>query len=471
MPTPLVVAAAARVAVKTPAGKMHRTRGEANTKSIDLLAQQFQTLAEADAEYWAFENKADRDLVHDLLHYPAMMVPRLQRELMAECASWDPGIQTIFDPFVGSGTVLTEAMLLGKDFVGMDINPLAVLACRAKSELFDIGLLRRELRLLLSNIHADRSSSIDVTFTNRDKWFTEGVCVGLSKLRRAILNRRNPQVRRFWWVALAETVRLTSNSRTSTVKLHLRPESEIENRPDPIVRFEELAARNITMLEEKQRLLAERQLLSEDRYVHEVAVRVGDCRATADREHDLLVTSPPYGDNHTTVTYGQASYLALQWIARSDIGQKVPDDAFVNTHALDTASLGGSRKDAMVGAEPALDRSAALRRTIDQLRDQPRDRPTRVCAFFRDFDKALDAILPQIRSGGLMIWTVGDRSVGGLRVPFAPILRQLIGPRAELVTLIDRRIPSSSKTMPTRNSVTTTMATENIVILRKRDAS
>ena len=29
---------------------------------------------------------------------------------------------------------------------------------------------------------------------------------------------------------------------------------------------------------------------------------------------DLICTSPPYGDNHTTVTYGQFSILPLLWI-------------------------------------------------------------------------------------------------------------------------------------------------------------
>ncbi|MTV66983.1 modification methylase, partial [Streptococcus pneumoniae] len=36
---------------------------------------------------------------------------------------------------------------------------------------------------------------------------------------------------------------------------------------------------------------------------------------------DLICTSPPYGDNSTTVTYGQYSMLPLFWIDRTDLGE------------------------------------------------------------------------------------------------------------------------------------------------------
>ncbi len=65
-----------------------------------------------------------------------MMVPEMLGQLMRLICDTDRNINTVFDPFAGSGTVLTEAMLLGKSFVGFDINPLAVLLCEAKSGPF-----------------------------------------------------------------------------------------------------------------------------------------------------------------------------------------------------------------------------------------------------------------------------------------------------------------------------------------------
>jgi len=41
------------------------------------------------------------------------------------------------DPFCGSGGVLVEAKLLGRNSVGVDINPLAVIIAKAKTTPID----------------------------------------------------------------------------------------------------------------------------------------------------------------------------------------------------------------------------------------------------------------------------------------------------------------------------------------------
>jgi hypothetical protein len=437
--------------------------------SVGRLADRLNSYASIDADYWSFAEKDDRDFVHSIFHYPAMMVPRLQRELMQTCVNWDKAIKTVYDPFAGSGTVMTEAMLLGLDFYGTDINPLAALVCRAKAEYFDADRLEADLRRVLRDAARDRHSKVTVSFPNRDKWFAPHVAGGLSKLYRAISARPGSAMRRFWWVAVAETVRLTSNSRTSTVKLHIRPHSELSNRPDPISVFAEVAARNVQVLREQQQLLEERQLLSGNTYCGRVNLAVADVRVPrSDVLADIMVTSPPYGDNHTTVPYGQASYLPLQWIDRRDIAPGVGDECVASTHFTDTASLGGSRKIRPAEIDSLLDRSLHLRRTLERLATERRDRRLRVASFYRDVDASLEPILRHLRPGGIMIWTVGERSVGGQTIPMAQILRELLGRRASLVAHLDRSIPQARKRMASRNSTTSTMGSETILVMQKR---
>lgn len=45
-------------------------------------------------------------------------------------------IDSVGDPFVGSGTVLTETMLKGLRFWGTDINPLSILSSMVKKGPF-----------------------------------------------------------------------------------------------------------------------------------------------------------------------------------------------------------------------------------------------------------------------------------------------------------------------------------------------
>jgi hypothetical protein len=441
--------------------------GKVEPTDIRALATRLEDLAAANSEYWSFAGNGDRDYLHSLIRYPAMMVPRLQRALLETCISWDPSIERVYDPFVGSGTVMTETMLLGRSFVGADINPLAILICRAKSEYLDALTLRHDLVRLLSAVDADTSDAVDITFPHMHKWFESHVLIGLCRLRRAILGRRYGRTRRFWWIVLAETMRLVSNSRTSTVKLHLRPAAEIQNRPDPVARFREISDRSVEIVAAQQEILEARGLLLGGVYQRRIELEVADVRGHTTTRADLLMTSPPYGDNHTTVTYGQASYLPLQWVPAKDIGKGVDPSLSASTHSIDTASLGGSRSKFAHNVERALDRSPTLRRVMDELKDQPMDRRTRVVNFFRDFDLGLDSVVANLHPGAIMLWTVGDRSVGGMRIPMALVLRQLLGTRAEYVTDLRRSIPAATKRMPARNALTSTMGSETILVLRK----
>ena len=65
-----------------------------------------------------------------------------------------------------------------------------------------------------------------------------------------------------------------------------------------------------------------------------------------------------------------------------------------------------------------------------------------------------------------MIWTVGNRCVGGEPVPTDAILTDLLAAKgSQLVTRISRTIPS--KRMATRNAITSTMRGEAILVFRK----
>ena len=461
-----------------PVGRLGSWGQTLRSQSVELsdgpcttaIAERLDELANGDDDYWSFVDRDDREFVHSLFQYPAMMVPRLQRQLIEAFIDWDPVIRTVYDPFLGSGTVMTESMLQGLDFIGGDINPLAVLVAQAKSEMFDSDLLKAELRPILNRASDGQNSSRSVDFPNLQKWFEPHVIKGLNDLRTSIMACKYDTVRRFWWVALAETIRLASNSRTSTVKLHVRPASEIANRPDPLPLFERIAKRNLRVLRQQQILLHKRGFLDGSKYCGQVSLHIGDVRTTVwHKQADLMVTSPPYGDNHTTVTYGQASYLPLQWIDRADIEGLQSDECIENTHRIDTLSLGGSRSQKYERLEALLERSTNLRQAYDDLATAPRDCRSRVIAFYTDLDDRLGRIVGRVRAGGLLVWTTGDRTVGGVKIKMAPILQDLLGQRTDFVTTLCREIPQSRKRMPRRNASTVTMGGETILVVRRTE--
>jgi hypothetical protein len=433
-----------------------------------LLHQRFYALTKKDVDYWSFKFNSRREYGHGLLQYPAMMVPQVVRAVLEQACSVHPDIERIGDPFSGSGTVMTESMLRGLSFSGADINPLAILLCRVKSGPFYVTALNQKAKELNYRIDSDKRWAIEAQFPNREKWFKREAQISLSKIRRAIRHEGALWARRFFWVCLAETARATSNSRTSTYKLHIRTQDDLDSRTcDPAGVFKKVLARNIDHYKTQAERLSESGQLVAGRYQSDVALSLGDVRnIEGQQECDIIITSPPYGDNATTVPYGQYSYLPLQWIDLHDIDHNIDANYLVSTHEIDTRSLGGSKRVLQSDMDALCDRSKAFSNYISKLLDQPRDRALRVTAFFRDLDSCLDPILGTLSPGGLMAWTLGNRKVGGRRVPLDKILAELLSNYgAKVLFEVTRRI--SSKKMAPKNNIADTMSNETILVMRK----
>jgi hypothetical protein len=436
------------------------------------VSRRVNAYAENDADHWSYKENAAREHSHAYFQYPAMMVPEMQADLIRTIIDAKPSTRALYDPFAGSGTVLTEAILLGRNFLARDINPLAILLCKAKSGPFFPRAALERAEALLGRINSDTGNSLEANFSGRDKWFGRQVCVQLSRIRRAI--RKEPALwcRRFFWIILAETVRVTSNARTSTFKLHIRPPEELTaRRPQPVTTFAAILEENLKSLEDLTKELKDRDLLNHGHYTGKITVELHDARKQraddpGNGQYDLLVTSPPYGDNTTTVPYGQAAYLPLQWIDFEDIDPAVNDEFIATTHEIDYRSLGGSKKDALTHTEEIKEQSPSFRKTLMALQQEPRDRSTRVAAFIRDIDKALGPILLMLRRDAYLIWTVGNRRVARRPVPFDAILTELLHHRQViLISSIAREIPT--KRMALKNNITDTMAQESILVFRK----
>jgi DNA methylase len=312
------------------------------------LRTQVSAYTKDDRDYWSFRGNKARQHSHGYFQYPAMMVPEMISDLIRTIISVKPSTKAVFDPYAGSGTVLTEAMLQGRDFLARDINPLAILLCKVKRGPFFSEAMRERAAALRGRIKSDKKWRIEIDFTGRNKWFTRDAAIGLSKIRRAIQDEPAIWARRFFWIALAETVRTTSNSRTSTFKLHMRPEDELAAREvNPIDTFEEVLKGNLQSLDTLTEELLEQNHIYNGHYEGTVDVEHHDARKkrpNGTTVYDLLVTSPPYGDNVTTVPYGQHAFLPLQWIELSDIDEAITSEYLKTTHEIDARSLGEAVK-------------------------------------------------------------------------------------------------------------------------------
>ncbi len=420
-------------------------------------------------EYWSFKAEYKRDHSHKYFRYPAMMVPQMIRKILDVLCTEDSNIKHIHDPFVGSGTILTESILRGLEFTGRDINPLSILLCKVKAGPFYSKSLNQKIILLFQNIENDKKDTIEVNFTNRDKWFRKDVQIDLSRIRRAILEEKSLWARRFFWVAFAETIRLASNSRTTTYKLHIREEEQRNNRTiDAITMFKLTINENLKSFTETHTHLEKNNLLNKGAYSKDIKLVLGDARdqLPINTKYDLVLTSPPYGDNHTTVTYGQYSYLPLQWIELPDIDKKVTSKYLETLSAIDRMSLGGKNYNDIEIINYLIEISPTYKKYVAMFETQPRRFIDKITSFFYDLNQTLEPILENLNSPGYLIWTLGNRTVGGVRIELDEILIELLkAKKVSLLSKIERKIPN--KRMAMKNQSSKTISKETILVFKK----
>lgn len=428
------------------------------------------TLAAIDREILNGENHDKREFVRKLLNYPAMMVPSVQESIIKALLKSLPEEKSILDPFMGAANTLVAGMKYGFNVFGQDINPLSLLISQVKTTNYDYDHLKNSFENIKNNIDIDVNSSVDVNFKNIDKWFKKEVQIELSKIRRSILKENDIKVRKFFWVTLAEVIRVTSNDRTSTFKMHIRTSEEILNRKiSPIKVFLNVCDKSIEDINDFRNTLKQSNLLINGNYSKKAEVKWGNSmnEIQTESKFQLLLTSPPYGDNHTTVTYGQFSYLPLQWIPVEEIDSNITIDYLKVINEIDSNSLGGRISESHKELEERLfTKSKTLKAYFDSSSNDEKIKARKILNFTNDLDKTIDTINSKLDDNAYQVWTIGNRFVNNREVMNDVILSELLEYKnINLVSNLTRDI--LSKRMPGRNNFSSTMNKEKILIFKK----
>ena len=377
-------------------------------------------------EYWDFKGNDKREHVHSMIKYPAVMVPNMQGEIFDILLKYDNSIKNVLDPFMGSGTILVEGLLRGLNVQGVDINPLSYLSTVVKTEKYSLGSLKRKASELINRI--DKDTSLDVfDFDNIKKWYKKDVIISLSRIRRGIILEPDLKYRRLFWLTFAEIAKQADNSRTSTFKLHIKEEETIKNwQYDCIAKFRFKLFENITAISDFQDLLPEKSYTTKIKYGDSLKI-LDDRRIFKDESVDLIITSPPYGDNATTITYGQFSVLPLKWIPLFDIHPSVSDSVIETLTKIDSDSLGGHNYTVSTIVESELFKfSASFNKLYNQLvNDMQIEKARKVASFFMDFERIISLLQRVLKRKKYMVFTVGNRHVNKLEVPFDDILASI----------------------------------------------
>ena len=111
-------------------------------------------LKELPIDFWDFKNCDTHEFTHGIHSYPAMMVYPISRNIIKIMKQIMP-INSILDPYAGSGSVLVEGMLANIPYVtGNDMNPLALFLAKVKTTCIDPKTLNKQSTELYDRINA-----------------------------------------------------------------------------------------------------------------------------------------------------------------------------------------------------------------------------------------------------------------------------------------------------------------------------
>jgi hypothetical protein len=229
--------------------------------------------------------------VHGLHPYLGKFIPQLVGTFLAR--HFSPG-ETVYDPFLGSGTTLVEANVHGCDAIGVDISRFNCLLSEAKLAAYELGGLERALAETLERARAGATPSLSGASPWLREWYAERALGELLAYREAA--RPLPAAHR----RVAEVV-LSRAARSARQTPHVDLDSPRQPVREPYRCFKH--KRTCRPVEEAEKFLTrytadtvrrlrEFALVRSERAHHVVH---GDAReAELPAEATGIITSPPY---------------------------------------------------------------------------------------------------------------------------------------------------------------------------------
>lgn len=416
-----------------------------------------------------------RGLTHGLFRFPAKMHPPLVRTLLRR---YTKAGDAVHDPFVGSGTLIVEAIALGRRASGADIDPLAVFVAKAKTTKYDCEKLEATFARLQERLAKARRPKEDIIkrdrkdlsghhtsrvlrslgfpeIPNRDHWFNRYVVVDLARLFHLVRTTRMARAERDFFTACAlaivRTVSRADPIPSSGLEVTKRMrELETKGRAiDVLAQFERHTKRHLKGARELAEALddttrAPRLLVAD--------VRRGNLRARhlgSGRKFKCIITSPPY--------IGAIEYLRRHRLERYLQTGK-------NGEQLNRAYIGRRFHVDLNGAHNTADLDDYNWYRRLEKRDEGSAQAT--LAYFSELGRVLRRLRHLLRNDGRLILLVGDVRLKKVRIPIGLTIADLLRDHYKLTAW--RTYPLRNRYMSYARHNGDGVAHETVLVLKPR---
>jgi DNA modification methylase len=370
---------------------------------------------------------------HDVHAFAAKFPPQLPRTFIQGLTR--PG-DRVLDPMMGSGTAVVEALLAGRQGIGLDLDPLALLLSRVKTRPLSAALIRDAGDAVIASAYAFLAQpSLDShlvqcfdTHTKAfiDYWFLPTTQRELMALVLALASVTDQAARHFLELTFSAMI-ITKSGGVSRARdlAHSRP--HVDRTKVPKHAIEQFALR----LRRNLRSMAH---LAENGTAP--LLLAGDARymPLADGVIDLIVTSPPYAN---AIDYMRAHKFSLVWLGRS----------ITDLSTLRTAYIGSERVNGMPNP-PLPDRPTAM---VQRLEARDRSKAKILHKYLTEMAAVLAEMFRVLRNNAAAIIVVGPSVMRGIHVETHQCLADIATMCGfDVVAVAQRTLDRNKRMMPTR---------------------
>ena len=347
--------------------------------------------------YWDFGTTRE-PLIHRIHAYPAKFPAFITEKAVNRARRAGVDVRTVADVFCGCGTTAFESRRLGLDFWGCDINPVAVLIAKVKSNVYGVRKLAALSTKVEESFLDERgiAVSLDDLPDRLRYWYHDDDARDLKRLLLAIETAvPKGKYRDFFLCAFSNILKAVSRWLTKSIKPQQDP---FKQRISVLVAFKQQVKLMIKAVGESPVNAATRRTIKQDNML---TTRIP--RAFA----DIVVTSPPYV---TSYEYADLHQLSTLWLGYANDYRDLRKGTIGSVHPSDEAL-------------PKCVLNRVGRRIVKQLTKVGSSKAKSSSRYFADMAKIVLRCKRLLRPGGMVFFVIGDTEYKGVKVSNSAYLK------------------------------------------------
>lgn len=291
---------------------------------------------------WSFPNLGNSG-IHSFHWYPATYIAAIPGTLIPVFTKKG---DVVLDPFNGSGTTGVEAVRLGRNFIGMDTNPVALLMSQAKLHFPEPKSLRRHIEIIHSECASLFGTKEEIPHPRHEElkdWYHPETLFTLNCLLNSILEISNEKIKKCLLAIFSGILKSTSSQgrHWGWVCDNVKPkEAEIVYKDALTIfvnaAYEYLKLTGLTHKAVQVHVNDETRKKTRERY----KLLAGDCvshmKNLEDNYVDFIMTSPPY---YGVADYVKSQRLSYLWFDKDELASdRLGFREFENLRAVESGA-------------------------------------------------------------------------------------------------------------------------------------